>query len=480
MKTQAFNPYLPSYEYIPDGEPYVFGGRVYVYGSHDRFNGTQYCQNNYVCWSAPTDDLGVWRYEGVIYDKTEDPLCTGDERLLFAPDVAVGADGRYYLYYAFDFGGFMSVAVCDEPAGVYHFYGHVRDARGGLLGKRPGDCFQFDPGVLVDDDGRVWLYSGFCPADGFWRMLGLPEQSSIGAMVMELEPDMKTIRQEPKAMIPWVNNCQGTDFEAHPFFEASSMRKVNGRYYFVYSSFHGHELCYATSDKPDSGFKYGGTIVSNGDIFLNGRSDAEALNYTGNNHGSIVRLGCCWYVFYHRQTNRHQFSRQGCAERIDILPNGFIPQVEMTSCGLNGAPLRGTGEYDARIACNLLGRNGAVRYEFGETLGDEHPYFTQEGKDREERSNQYIANMSNGAAAVFKYFDLKEPKELRVRVRGQGAGVMRVFAGNTTELAAIPVQPSADWSWYGAPARHITGVQSLRFEYSGVGAVDLDRFGIEG
>ena len=31
MKKQALNPYLPSYEYIPDGEPYVFGDRVYMY-----------------------------------------------------------------------------------------------------------------------------------------------------------------------------------------------------------------------------------------------------------------------------------------------------------------------------------------------------------------------------------------------------------------------------------------------------------------
>lgn len=26
MKQQVFNPYLPSYEYIPDGEPRVFDG----------------------------------------------------------------------------------------------------------------------------------------------------------------------------------------------------------------------------------------------------------------------------------------------------------------------------------------------------------------------------------------------------------------------------------------------------------------------
>ena len=42
-KTPAFNPYLPSWEYIPDGEPYVFGDRVYVYGSHDFFNGYVFC-----------------------------------------------------------------------------------------------------------------------------------------------------------------------------------------------------------------------------------------------------------------------------------------------------------------------------------------------------------------------------------------------------------------------------------------------------
>ena len=29
MKKQAVNPFLPSYEYIPDGEPYVFGDRVF-------------------------------------------------------------------------------------------------------------------------------------------------------------------------------------------------------------------------------------------------------------------------------------------------------------------------------------------------------------------------------------------------------------------------------------------------------------------
>lgn len=42
-RRQALNPYLPSWEYIPDGEPYVFGDRVYIYGSHDFYNGYVFC-----------------------------------------------------------------------------------------------------------------------------------------------------------------------------------------------------------------------------------------------------------------------------------------------------------------------------------------------------------------------------------------------------------------------------------------------------
>ena len=38
-KKQAVNPYLPSWEFVPDGEPHVFDGRVYIYGSHDFYNG---------------------------------------------------------------------------------------------------------------------------------------------------------------------------------------------------------------------------------------------------------------------------------------------------------------------------------------------------------------------------------------------------------------------------------------------------------
>ena len=95
--TTVYNPYLPSYEYVPDGEPHVFGDRLYVFGSHDAFGADAFCVNNYVCYSAPLDDLGAWRFDGYIFDKATDPLNPNNEMYMNAPDVCQGPDGRYYL-----------------------------------------------------------------------------------------------------------------------------------------------------------------------------------------------------------------------------------------------------------------------------------------------------------------------------------------------------------------------------------------------
>lgn len=136
---QCFNPYVPSWEHVPDGEPHVFGDRVYVYGSHDFFNGWVFCQGDYVCYSAPVTDLTDWRYEGVIYPKTTEEMNADGHMCLYAPDVTQGPDGRYYLYYVYDKVGFVSVAVCDTPAGKYKFYGHVHYKDGTRLGDRKGE-----------------------------------------------------------------------------------------------------------------------------------------------------------------------------------------------------------------------------------------------------------------------------------------------------------------------------------------------------
>lgn len=156
VKNQIFNPYLPSCEYIPDGEPRVFEDRLYIYGSHDKFNGSTYCENDYVCWSAPLSDLSDFRYEGIIYKKSSHPYKTKRGEL-FAPDVVRGVDGRYYLYYSMAHSSVISVAVSDTPSGEYTYLSDVQFKDGRLPGNRTGDYYQFDPAVLVDDDNRIYI-----------------------------------------------------------------------------------------------------------------------------------------------------------------------------------------------------------------------------------------------------------------------------------------------------------------------------------
>ena len=80
-----------------------------------------------------------------------------------------------------------------------------------------------------------------------------------------------------------------------------------------------------------------------------------------------------------------------CGEPIKIAEDGRITQTEVTSCGLNGGSLQGTGRYEARVACNLSSARGTFMYQKEKTAGEEmHPYFTQDGEDREDNPNQYM------------------------------------------------------------------------------------------
>lgn len=136
MKKQVFNPYLPLDTYIPDGEPHVFGDRIYIYGSHDKEGGDNFCLLDYECWSAPVNDLSDWRCEGIIYQAKQCPHYSEVRQDLYAPDVVQGNDGGYYLYYDLSgrgnhgFDGPISVAVCDTPAGQFEYYGDVRCSNG--------------------------------------------------------------------------------------------------------------------------------------------------------------------------------------------------------------------------------------------------------------------------------------------------------------------------------------------------------------
>lgn len=486
MKRQVFNPYLPEWEYIPDGEPHVFEGRLYIYGSHDKFGAYQFCQNDYVSWSAPLDDLSDWTYGGVIYRRNQDPRNADGKLFLEAPDVAF-YKGKYYLFYPLSYISSVGVAVSEKPCGPFEYLGLVHHTDGIHLGGREGDKHQFDPSVFIEGD-NIWLYTGMAPTKK-------GDMRNIGSEVMRLGEDMLTIVEEPKQLLPSINESEGTDFEGHEFYEASSMRKIDGKYYFVYSSVLSHELCYAVSDYPDRDFRFGGTIVDIADVGYNGRT--EPINPIGNTHGGLAEVNGQWYIFYHRQTNRSNFARQGCAERVEIK-DGKISHVQVTSCGLNGGPLEGKGEYPARIACMLVGASGKNGYNLTEEMVREYmhgyhseltdslveetkllPYLTQDEPDGD-GGTQYLKHMLNGACVGYRFFRFDGDRKLRVVTRGNGGKFIISREPNGKSVGEVCFAPSDVWKISDTGTLHLpAGESALYFTFVGEGETDLLRFILE-
>ncbi len=372
------NPYLPSWEYIPDGEPRVFGDRIYVYGSHDNAGSVKFCDYVLKCWSAPLDNLNDWVCHGDIFrtretaDYPSDTDWTNESNYLYAPDV-VEKDGKYYLY-AYIINSIGCVAVSDIPEGPFRLLSKYKYT---IPDEICCNGWFIDPGVLVDDDGRTYIYCGYersfmaeINSDNMYEVLD-------GTCIEHIIPIEKT-----------------EDFpdEDGLFFEACSPRKVGDTYYLIYSPKQGSRLAYATSDKPTGPFRYRGYIVDNGADYPG-----------GNDHGSIVQVNGQWYIFYHRMTNGTIMSRRGCAEKITILPDGTIPTVEMTSLGFEDSldPYKIT---PAEIACVLKG--GAVVTE----------------KNVFER---VVTNIAEDCVIGYKYFDFgddfgSKTMELSVNVCGTG------------------------------------------------------------
>lgn len=106
-----------------------------------------------------------------------------------------------------------------------------------------------------------------------------------------------------------------------------------------------------------------------------------------------------WYVFYHRLTHGTDYSRQACAEEIAVLPDGTIPQAEVTTQGLNGGPLEADGEYEASIACNITnGKMPNIQFQQKKTASGV-PCVMHEGEVH------FITNIKEGTTVGYKYFD---------------------------------------------------------------------------
>ena len=477
------NPFLPLTEYIPDGEPHVFGDRVYLYGSHDKAQSDRFCVQDYTVWSAPVNDLSTWKCHGVTYRKDQDPRSKPGKLVdYYAPDCVRGNDGRYYLYYCAmgpntkNFGP-MSVAVSDNPGGPFEYLGDIQYPDGTPVLK----YLTNDPAVL-NDDGRIWLYYGWGLARDFRSKLFAPvynlvqsklfgrsiteikdtKPSILSCAVVELEEDMITVKGEPQAVLDSKTTApKDNTLYHHAFYEAPSIRKIGDTYYLIYSSGENNELAYATSRCPDRDFTYRGVIISNSDLGYQGNKTPQAP--AGTIHGGIEQINGKWYVFYHRCTNNTDYSRQACAETITILPDGSIPQVEITTQGLSGTPIPAAGTFPAAICCSLI---TGKKMKLGLGKPQTQPRITEKG------GQLCVADMAHGTEIGFKYLEFHQVCGVKVTYCGTGRGCIE-FRTNGTVLGKITLNPATTWQTAFAEIEFPNGTHPLYLKYCGAGEIDL-------
>ncbi len=247
--------------------------------------------------------------------------------------------GRYYLYYCIKFQDSINVAVCDEPAGEYEFYGRVHYPDGRVM----ADNQPYDPSVICTEEGN-FLYFGFAPC-----IINIPR-------------------------------------------------------------YRGQDL------------RGGSVIVSNGDVGYKGRLEEEKLMSVGNDHGGLVKVKDQWYIFYHRHTYINQYNRQGCAERVFFDEKGNIPQVTITTSGMNPKPLSGDASYPAVYCCNLTnGHMGALSSIGRSNQEADFPYMTCEDGER------FITNIKDGCMVGYKYINLSETHQIEVVYRADADGEIEIY-----------------------------------------------------
>jgi hypothetical protein len=277
--------------YTADPSAHVFGGRIYVYPSHDIESGipqddlgSHFAMRDYHVLSM-TSVPGRVTDHGVALDIKDVPWAG---RQMWAPDAAVKG-GRYFLYFpakdkqdVFRIG----VAVSGKPEGPFTAEPTPIE-----------NSFSIDPAVFADSDGRHYMYFG-----GIWGgqlqrwasgsykkedVYPAATDPALTAKVARLRDDMRGFAEPPRDVV--IVDDQGKPLTAgdngRRFFEASWMHKYRGKYYFSYSTGDTHFIVYATGDSPYGPFTYRGKVLE------------PVLGWT--NHHSIVEFKGKWYLFYH-------------------------------------------------------------------------------------------------------------------------------------------------------------------------------------
>ncbi|GIO16279.1 hypothetical protein J19TS2_58340 [Cohnella xylanilytica] len=362
---------------------------------------------------------------------------------------------KFFLYFANNASG-IGVLTSDSPTGPW------TDPIGRALITRETPGVQdvtwlFDPAVLMDDDGKAYIYFGG----------GIPEGKDAmpnTARVMELGPDMISVVGEAKA-IP------------APFmFEDAGINKYNGTYYYTYcSNFYGGprpdgsppagEIAYMTSDGPMGPWTYRGTILKNPGFFF---------GVGGNNHHSIFRFGDEWYIAYHAQTLSKamgvpQGYRSTHLNKLAFLEDGSIGEVQ---ADYEGVP--------------QTKRFNPYALHAGATMAWSAGIGTEAAEGEGSAGSAIVTGIEDGDWMALSGVDFGEKGASRFSALVAGAGEsasaaieLRLDAPDGPLAGTLAVPPSAGTEWIEANAElsGAVGVHDVFFVFRGKPGAPLFRLG---
>lgn len=309
-----------------------YNGRVYVYTTHDGFDYDsegKLIENNYStiqtlnCISS--EDLVNWTDHGIIQVAGPNGASSWATNS-WAPAAAhktINGKEKFFLYYANN-ASTIGVLSSDSPVGPW-----VDPLGKPIITRETENCadveWLFDPAVLVDDDGKAYIYFGGGVPKGKKAMPNT-------ARAAELGEDMISIKGVP---VP---------IEAPYIFEDSGINKIGDTYYYSYCS---HwldrenevgpqvpkiaEIIIMTSKNPLGPWTYKGSILENPGVFFGAWS---------NNHHCMIQFKEKWYMFYHSLMLCNDMAlpatgyRTTNVEEVTVSKDGTIMPIIGTRAGV--------------------------------------------------------------------------------------------------------------------------------------------------
>ena len=359
------NPINP-WKFGADPHALEWNGRLYVYATNDNQDYTDREKDEYGYATSDgqynvttlnvssTDDMVNWVDHGEVPVAGTGGIAPWAGRSWAPAAVAREVENpetgemeeKVFLYFCNGAAG-TAVLMGDSPLGPWRdvrseagYTGNDRMliSQGNPIEFKSG-MWLFDPEVFVDDDGQAYLYFG-------GNTIGDAPEHPRSTAVVKLRDNMYEVACGGEGEEDCADAVRYID--APGMFEASSMMKHDGKYYYTYSSNFGisyeegryptpGSIPYMVTDDPMDlqPEDYRGVAFENPNSFF---QDAG-----GNNHSDIIDYKDRTYFFYHARTLGKAW-KEGTATTYPVWSNLRNTHVEEMSFDENGdiVPIEGT------------------------------------------------------------------------------------------------------------------------------------------